>query len=63
MKKPRRAMPPVHPGEILMEDFLKPRGITQYRLARSIDIHKRCIGEIVTDKIVRPPSMAQNISF
>lgn len=56
-------MPPVHPGEILMEDFLKPRGITQYRLARSIDIPQRRIGEIVTDKMVRPPSMAQNISF
>ena len=29
----KRDMPPIHPGEILMEDFLKPMGITRYRLA------------------------------
>ena len=30
----KRDMPPVHPGEILLEDFLRPMGITQYRLAK-----------------------------
>lgn len=29
----KRDMPPVHPGEILLEDFLRPMNITQYRLA------------------------------
>jgi addiction module HigA family antidote len=46
----KRDMPPVHPGEILMEDFLKPMGITQYRLAKSIGVPQRRIGEIVHGK-------------
>jgi addiction module HigA family antidote len=50
MKTTIRAMPPVHPGEILMEDFLKPMGITQYRLAKSIGVPQRRIGEIVVGK-------------
>jgi addiction module HigA family antidote len=36
-----------HPGEILMEEFLKPLGITQYRLAKEIGVSQRRIGEIV----------------
>ncbi|WP_211345962.1 HigA family addiction module antitoxin [Propioniferax innocua] len=40
-------MPPVHPGEILMEEFLEPMGITQNRLAVSIDVPPRRINEIV----------------
>ena len=43
----KRDMAPVHPGEILMEDFLKPMGITQYRLAKSIGVSQRRIGQIV----------------
>ncbi|OPY91072.1 MAG: putative HTH-type transcriptional regulator YbaQ [Syntrophus sp. PtaU1.Bin208] len=46
----KRDMPPVHPGEILLEDFLKPMGITQYRLAKSIGVSQRRIGEIVAGK-------------
>ena len=36
-----------HPGEILFEEFLKPMGITQYRLAKEIGVPQRRIGEIV----------------
>lgn len=36
-----------HPGEILMEEFLQPMGITQYRLAKEIGVPQRRIGEIV----------------
>jgi addiction module HigA family antidote len=43
-------MAPIHPGEILLEDFLKPMGITQYRLAKSIGVSQRRIGEIVAGK-------------
>lgn len=43
-----REIPYPHPGEILMEEFLKPLGITQYRLAKSIGVPQRRIGEIVT---------------
>ncbi len=46
----KRDMPPIHPGEILREDFLKPLGITQYRLAKSIGVPQRRIGEIVAGK-------------
>ncbi len=38
---------PVHPGEILLEDFLEPMGITQYRLAMDISVSPRRINEIV----------------
>jgi antitoxin HigA-1 len=41
---------PVHPGEILFEEFLKPFGITQYRLAQDISVHPRRINEIVHGK-------------
>ncbi|MEE9911698.1 MAG: HigA family addiction module antidote protein [Deltaproteobacteria bacterium] len=46
----KRDIPPVHPGEILLEDFLKPMGITQYRLAKSIGVPQRRIGEIVAGR-------------
>lgn len=35
------------PGQILLEDFLKPMGISQYRLAKSISVSQRRIGEII----------------
>lgn len=43
-------MPPVHPGEILKEDFLVPMGISQYRLAKSIGVDPRRINAIVQGK-------------
>jgi antitoxin HigA-1 len=46
----KRDMPPVHPGEILLEDFLKPMGISPYRLAKSIGVSQRRIGEIISGK-------------
>jgi len=45
-----RAVPYPHPGEILLEEFLKPMGITQYGLAREIRVPQRRIGEIVAGK-------------
>ena len=38
---------PVHPGEILLAEFLKPMGISQYRLAKDISVSPRRINEIV----------------
>ena len=38
---------PIHPGEILMEEFLKPMNISQYRLAKDISVPPRRINEIV----------------
>src|ERR1700704_5454816 len=40
-------IPPIHPGEILLEEFLVPLGITQYRLARDTGVPPRRINEIV----------------
>lgn len=45
-----REIPLSHPGEILLEDFLKPMGITQYRLAKEIGVSQHRIGEIVAGK-------------
>ncbi|MBM3343431.1 MAG: HigA family addiction module antidote protein [Betaproteobacteria bacterium] len=42
-----RKVPYPHPGEILLEELLKPMGITQYRLAKEIGVPQRRIGEIV----------------
>lgn len=46
----RRDLPPVHPGEILMEDFLSPLGISRYRLAKSIGVPQRRVDEICAGK-------------
>ena len=43
----KKRMPPVHPGELLEEEFLKPLGLTQYRLAERIHVPRRRINEIV----------------
>ena len=41
---------PIHPGEILLEEFLKPMGLSQYRLAKDISVDARRINEIVHGK-------------
>ena len=43
-------LPPIHPGEILLEEFLGPMGISQYRLAKDINVPPRRINEIVLGK-------------
>lgn len=42
-----RDFPPIHPGEVLITEFLKPMGISQYRLAKDIGVTPRRINEIV----------------
>ena len=46
----KRIIAPIHPGEILMEEFLKPLGVSQYRLAKDINVPARRINEIVHGK-------------
>ena len=48
--KTQKNIPPIHPGEILLEDFLIPMEITRYRLAKSIGVPQRRIDEICTGK-------------
>ncbi|MBW2336208.1 MAG: HigA family addiction module antidote protein [Deltaproteobacteria bacterium] len=45
-----KKLPPIHPGEILIEEFLKPMGLSQYRLAKDISVPPRRINEIVHGK-------------
>ena len=45
-----KKIPPIHPGEILKEEFLDPMGISQYRLAKDINVPPRRINEIVHGK-------------
>ena len=44
---PLQKLPPIHPGEVLLEDFLKPMHVSQYRLAKDIHVPPRRINEIV----------------
>jgi antitoxin HigA-1 len=43
----KRRLTPVHPGEVLLEEFLLPLGLTQYRLAKGLSVPPRRINEIV----------------
>ena len=43
-------LPPIHPGEVLLEEFLKPLDISQYRLAKSMSVPPRRVNEIVLGK-------------
>ncbi|MEL6492200.1 MAG: HigA family addiction module antitoxin [Cyanobacteria bacterium J06634_6] len=45
-----RDFPPIHPGEILLEDFLKPMDLSQYAVAQGINVPPRRINEIVHGK-------------
>lgn len=40
-------LPPIHPGEVLFEDFLRPMGISQYRLARALGVPPQRIHDLV----------------
>ena len=45
-----KRMPPIHPGKILLEEFLEPMGVSQYRLAKDTSVPPRRINEIVHGK-------------
>ncbi len=55
-------LPPIHPGEILLEEFLKPMRISQYRLAKDISVSPRRINEIVHAKRSISPDTALRLS-
>jgi len=55
-------LPPIHPGEILLEEFLEPMGISQYRLAKDISVPARRINEIVHGKRAITPDTALRLS-
>lgn len=45
-----RKLTPVTPGELLLEEFLKPMGLSQYRLAKELGVSQRRIGQIVAGR-------------
>ncbi len=47
---PAPTVPPIHPGEVLMDEYLEPLGVTQHRLAVAIGVPPRQINEIVHGK-------------
>ena len=53
---------PIHPGEILLEEFLEPMGISQYRLAKDISVPARRINEIVHGARAISPDTALRLS-
>lgn len=58
----KKLLEPIHPGEILIEEFLKPMGISQYRLAKDINVPARRINEIVQGKRSITPDTALRLS-
>ncbi len=57
-----QTLPPIHPGEILLEEFLQPLEISQYRLAKDIGVPPRRINEIVQGKRSISPDTALRLS-
>ena len=49
MKRAANKLPPIHPGEILREEFMKPRDLSQNALARALNVPPRRINEIVLE--------------
>lgn len=58
----KQKLQPIHPGEILMEEFLKPMEISQYKLAKEISVPARRINEIVQGKRSITPDTALRLS-
>lgn len=58
----KRDFPPIHPGEILLEEFLQPMGISQYQLAKTIGVPARRINEIVHGKRAITPDTGLRMS-
>jgi addiction module HigA family antidote len=58
----QREIPLTHPGVILLEDFLKPMGITQYRLAKEIGVSQRRIGQVCTGQRAITPDTALRLA-
>lgn len=53
---------PTHPGEVLLEDFLQPLGLTQYALAKALGVTQVRIGEIVQGKRAISPDTALRLA-
>jgi addiction module HigA family antidote len=61
-KRPQADFPPTHPGDVLREDFLKPLGLSQYKLAKALGIPQVRVGNIVNGKRAVTPDTALRLA-
>ena len=54
--------PPIHPGEVLKEDFLKPLALSQYMLAKALGVPQIRISQIVNGKLAVTPDTALRLA-
>lgn len=57
-----KTLPPIHPGEVLLEDFMKPLGLSQYRVAKDIGVPALRISQIVHGKRSITPDTAMRLA-
>jgi len=62
MRKPVKRLPPIPPGEILLEEFMKPLGLSQNRLARDIDVNPARVNDIVHGRSAITASIALRLA-
>lgn len=62
MNPPRNGMRPIHPGEILREEFLVPLGITAAQLARALNVEAETVEAIAAERFAISPEMAQRLA-
>ncbi len=58
----RKAFPPVHPGEVILSDYLEPLGMSQYALAKALKIGQARLGEIIRGKRAITPDTALRLA-
>ena len=61
-RKTRKAFAPVHPGEVIRHDYLKPLGMSQYALAKALGITQARLGEIVRGRRAISPDTALRLA-
>jgi addiction module HigA family antidote len=61
-RKAGRDFPPAHPGDVLREDFLKPLGLSQYALAKALDVPEIRISQVVNAKRAVTPDTALRLA-
>ena len=61
VKSMAKKLPPTHPGEVLLEEFLEPLELSQYRLAKDLQVSPRRINEIVQGKRAIPADTALRV--
>jgi addiction module HigA family antidote len=61
-RRRRKAFAPVHPGEVILHDYLEPLGMSQYALAKALDITQARLGEVVRGRRAISPDTALRLA-